>query len=96
MSQGLQILLILGVLVLGLAVGYLIKHYQLLQADKKKKTEGDRILATAKEEARSIELEPSKVNWAQAFELPLAGLITNSVTGGRVRSVQNDLHFIDV
>ncbi len=27
-------------------------------------------------EARSIELTPSKVNWAQALELPLMGLIT--------------------
>jgi len=33
-------------------------------------------LKTSYNEARSIELEPAKVNWAQAFELPLVGLIT--------------------
>ncbi len=33
-------------------------------------------LKTAYNEARSIELVPTEVNWAQALELPLAGLIT--------------------
>lgn len=33
-------------------------------------------LKTSYNEARSIELVPAKANWAQAIELPLAGLIT--------------------
>jgi len=33
-------------------------------------------IKTGFNEARSIELVPSEVNWAQAIELPLAGLIT--------------------
>ena len=33
-------------------------------------------LKTSYNEARSIELVPTKVNWGQAIELPLAGLIT--------------------
>jgi repressor LexA len=33
-------------------------------------------LKTSYNEARSIELEPAKANWAEAIELPLAGLIT--------------------
>jgi repressor LexA len=33
-------------------------------------------LKTSYNEARSIELVPTEVNWAQALELPLAGLIT--------------------
>jgi len=33
-------------------------------------------LSTSYNEARSIELVPAKANWAQALELPLAGLIT--------------------
>jgi len=33
-------------------------------------------LKTSYNEARSIELVPAEVNWAQAIELPLAGLIT--------------------
>ncbi|MCU0679549.1 MAG: transcriptional repressor LexA [Planctomycetes bacterium] len=33
-------------------------------------------LKTSYNEARSIELMPMKVNWVQAIELPLAGLIT--------------------
>jgi repressor LexA len=33
-------------------------------------------LKTSYNEARSIELIPIKINWAQAIELPLAGLIT--------------------
>jgi len=33
-------------------------------------------LKTSYNEARSIELVPAKVNWQQAIELPLAGLIT--------------------
>ena len=33
-------------------------------------------LKTSYNEARSIELVPAKINWAEAIELPLAGLIT--------------------
>ncbi|MFH1822431.1 MAG: transcriptional repressor LexA [Patescibacteria group bacterium] len=33
-------------------------------------------LKTSYNEARSIELVPTKVNWAEALELPLAGVIT--------------------
>ena len=33
-------------------------------------------LKTSYNEARSIELIPAEVNWAQAIELPLVGLIT--------------------
>lgn len=33
-------------------------------------------LKTSYNEARSIEIAPAEVNWAQAIELPLAGLIT--------------------
>lgn len=35
-----------------------------------------RFLKTSYNEARSIELAPAKINWAEAIELPLAGLIT--------------------
>jgi repressor LexA len=38
------------------------------------KTKG--FLKTSYNEARSIELVPAQVNWAQAIELPLVGLIT--------------------
>jgi ribonuclease Y len=55
--NGLQILILLGVLVLGIAVGYLLKHYQVQQIDQKYRTEGERVLAESQEAAREIELK---------------------------------------
>ena len=52
-----QILILLAVLVLGAAIGFLVKHYQVQQIDKKYRTEGERILAESQETAREIELK---------------------------------------
>jgi ribonuclease Y len=57
MNNGIQILIIAIVFVLGATIGFFLKHYQIQQTNQKKKTEGDRILNTAQEEARAIELK---------------------------------------
>jgi len=57
MSIGIQILIILGVLILGSTSGYYLKQYQIKQTNLKKKIEGDRILSAAQEEARATELK---------------------------------------
>jgi len=57
MNGGLQILVILGVLILGTAIGYLVRHYQAQQADEHKQTEGHRVLVESREAAREIELK---------------------------------------
>jgi len=57
MNGGLQILVILGVLILGTAIGYLVRHYQAQQADENKQTEGHRVLVESREAAREIELK---------------------------------------
>ena len=58
MNGGLtQILIIIVVLVLGATIGYFIRHYQMQQANQKKKSEGDRILSNARDTANEIELK---------------------------------------
>jgi ribonuclease Y len=52
-----QILIIIVVLVLGATIGYFIRHYQMQQANQKKKLEGDQILTNAREMANEIELK---------------------------------------
>jgi ribonuclease Y len=51
------ILISLGVLVLGTAIGYLLKHYQIQQITQQQKGEGERLLAEAQETARETELK---------------------------------------
>jgi ribonuclease Y len=52
-----QILIIFVVLALGATIGYFIRHYQMQQANQKKKLEGDRILSESREKANEIELK---------------------------------------
>ncbi len=51
------ILIILGSIIGGLILGYLLKHYQVHQANQRLKIEGEHIISKAKEKAREIELK---------------------------------------
>ena len=51
------LLIILGSIIGGLILGYLLKHYQVQQANQRLKSEGEHIITKAKEKAREIELK---------------------------------------
>jgi len=57
MNIGIWILLIVVGISLGTAIGYFFKQYQIKQYNKEKQSEGERIINTAREKARDIELE---------------------------------------
>jgi len=57
MNGGIGILIGFVTLVLGLAIGYLIKQYQIQQEIQRSKAESERILTDAQENAREIELK---------------------------------------
>lgn len=57
MNGGIWILISAGALVLGMAIGFLIKQYQLHQQRKRQEVDGERIIIEAREKARDIELE---------------------------------------
>jgi ribonuclease Y len=50
-------LILVGAAILGLAIGYLVKNYQVQVARRRDKEEADRIVSQAKEEAKTIELK---------------------------------------
>ena len=58
MNGGIGIYIIAGVgLVLGIAIGYITKHYLTQQTNKRSKAEGERILNEAREKAKDLELK---------------------------------------
>ncbi len=57
MNGGIQFLIGFVMLVLGVAIGYLVKQYQIQQINQRSKAEGKRILTEAQENAREIELK---------------------------------------
>jgi ribonuclease Y len=57
MNGGIWIIISAGALVLGMAMGYLYKQYQIQQRRKRQEADGERIINEAREKARDIELE---------------------------------------
>jgi ribonuclease Y len=57
MDTVIVILIIVGGVAVGTALGYYIKHYQIQQANQRTRSEGERILAEARESAREIEIK---------------------------------------
>jgi ribonuclease Y len=57
MNGGIGILIGFVMLALGLAIGYLVKQYQIQQENQRARAEADRILTEAQENAREVELK---------------------------------------